>query len=78
MKISLTKNTPDAWAKLREKRDELLRITDSYVLPDRGTAQQREEVAMYRAALRDLTKTAKSPAYAVFPAAPSFVKELQQ
>lgn len=78
MKISLTKNTPEEWAKLRAKRDELLRITDAYVLPDRGSQQQRDEVMRYRAALRDLTKTAKSPAYVVFPDAPTFIKETHQ
>lgn len=76
--ISLNKRTDKAWSALREERDRLLRITDAYLLPDRGTERERTEIAEYRAQLRKLPTSAASPALITFPTPPAFIKELKQ
>ena len=53
-------NIESAWTKMRQKRDELLRISDISVLPDRWnlmTPEKQGEWSTYRQALRDLPST---------------------
>ena len=52
---------------LREKRDELLAITDWWVLPDRSPSTAQ---LTYRQALRDITQTYTSLSDVVWPSKP--------
>lgn len=58
----------------KRHRDARLRGTDKYMLPDYPiTDEQREEVRIYRKALRDLPETAGFPEIPM-PEKPSFLR----
>lgn len=63
----------EALPKLRTRRDELLRESDTSVLPDRWAAMPTETQtawAVYRQALRDLPATTADALNPVWPVAP--------
>lgn len=63
----------EAMPKLRRRRDELLRESDSSVLPDRWAAMSTETQtawAVYRQALRDLPATTADALNPVWPTKP--------
>jgi len=63
----------EALPKLRRQRDELLRKSDTEVLPDRWAAMPTETQtawAVYRQALRDLPASTSDPLNPIWPVAP--------
>jgi hypothetical protein len=63
----------EALPKLRTRRDELLRESDTSVLPDRWAAMHTETQtawAVYRQALRDLPATTTDALNPIWPVAP--------
>ena len=61
------------WTKVRERRDNLLIESDTYVLPDRWmamTVEQQQAWATYRQALRDIPQEFTDPAQVVWPEKP--------
>ena len=64
----------EAMQNIRERRDELLRESDTEVLPDRWAAMLTETQtvwAAYRQALRDLPASTSDPFSPVWPVKPS-------
>lgn len=57
---------------LKSKRDQFLRDTDKYALPDwpHASLEKQREWLEYRQALRDLPSTTDDPASAVWPTRP--------
>lgn len=69
VQISLT----EAMQNIREYRNELLRQSDTFVLPDRWAAMSTEKQAawaVYRQALRDLPANTADPLNPVWPTQP--------
>lgn len=63
----------EAMPRLRVRRDELLRQSDTFVLPDRWAAMSTEKQtawAVYRQALRDLPANTADPLNPVWPIQP--------
>ncbi len=61
----------DSWKAIREKRNELLRQSDKYALPDFPLEAGRRELWMsYRQALRDITANANDPHTVRWPSSP--------
>ena len=62
------KTTEEKAALIREKRDDLLRQTDKYMLPDFPVSpEKRDEYKSYRQRLRDITKQPHFPNIVEFP-----------
>ena len=69
---TVEKETADIerWLTLRHKRDQLLAASDRMVVVDRWekmTLEERERIARYRQALRDLPGTVIDPEVVGFP-----------
>ena len=61
-------STDRAWAKLREKRNDLLAETDWWALPDSPT--MTSEQTRYRSQLRDLPENTSDPSNPSWPTKP--------
>jgi len=70
MKITITskKRDENAWAKLKEERNRLLKDTDWTQVPD--SPVDKAVWATYRQSLRDMTKTTQDPYNPVWPTQP--------
>lgn len=78
MTITLNKRQPHHWEPIRAERNRLLDITDKYVVPDRGTQEDRDAVTVYRQALRDITNGVEAASRVVWPEPPYCIVELRQ
>ncbi|EFY7055480.1 hypothetical protein H4G63_004523 [Salmonella enterica] len=59
------------WGEVREIRDRLIRDTDWTQVSDSPlSSEKKEEFAIYRQALRDITETYSDPDLVVFPPKP--------
>ena len=58
------------WARLRHRRDQLLRDSDYAGLADFPDGAKKNAIVAYRQALRDLPGTTEDPRQAVWPVAP--------
>lgn len=65
---------------LKSKRDQFLRDTDKYALPDwpHASLEKQREWLEYRQALRDLPSTTDDPANAVWPTRPDVTTILEE
>lgn len=65
---------------LKSKRDQFLRDTDKYALPDwpHASLEKQREWLEYRQALRDLPSTTDDPANAVWPTRPDATAILEE
>jgi hypothetical protein len=66
-------NIEKTWAKIREKRDNLLKETDFFFLIDvnkKYTTSSLNNMSNYRQALRNITDTFKNPFTIVWPVKP--------
>ena len=74
MDLILSKDKPALRNAFRAKRDEWLRATDQYVLPDRGLSEtEYEQIINFRQALRDAPDENVSATEWVLPPAPAFI-----
>ncbi|WDH36583.1 tail fiber assembly protein [Pseudomonas chlororaphis] len=63
------------WASIRTRRNQLLAVTDSLQIVDNPLNEaQRQEVAIYRQALRDVPQDIGDPFAVVWPEPPAFLK----
>ncbi len=79
--IEMLKSGPvpdvEKWVAIRNTRDYMIKSTDYFAMPDYPiTSEQRNELTIYRQALRDLPQTYASPDDVVWPTAPDFIGDL--
>ena len=67
----LENKTNEAWRKIRNQRNQLLKDSDYIMFPDITiTAEKKEEWETYRQALRDIPQDYDSPDEVVYPTKP--------
>ncbi|MCB2254672.1 tail fiber assembly protein [Pseudomonas chlororaphis] len=63
------------WASIRTRRNQLLAVTDSSQAVDNPLSEtQRNELTIYRQALRDVPQNIGDPFKVVWPEPPAFLK----
>lgn len=71
MDLSIVESTESKWREVRRVRDELIRRTDWTQMADSPiSAEDKEKVAEYRQALRDIPQNISNPDEVVFPKPP--------
>lgn len=73
--MGLNKRQPHHWEPIRKKRNKILEITDTYMMPDRLTDSQYSELLEYRNKLRNLTEQTQVATLVEWPVKPTFIKE---
>ena len=67
----LENKTNEAWRKIREERNQLLKDSDYIMFPDITTsAEKKQEWTTYRQSLRDIPQTFSNPDDVIYPDKP--------